>query len=94
MPTHNNWFENNIKDRLKFKDKDLQIKIKRSFVKKMNFHEASDYTAKNINDIGLPIYISYSGGLDSEYVVETFLRNKIPFNVIVVDSGGNKEEIK
>ena len=94
MPTHNNWFENNIKDRLKFKDKDLQIKIKRSFVKKMNFHEASDYTAKIINDIGLPIYISYSGGLDSEYVVETFLRNKIPFNIIVVDSGGNKEEIK
>lgn len=94
MPTHNNWFNSNISERLKNSSVDLKINIKRGPVKNLNFHAAADYTSNIIKDINKPIYISYSGGLDSEYVVKCFMRNNIPINVVILKTEGNKEELQ
>lgn len=51
-----------------------------------DFHQAADYTANLIyqkyND--KKIYVSLSGGLDSELVASVLLRNKIPFVPIIL----------
>jgi hypothetical protein len=74
-PTHNNWFKTLISNDLK----EFKIEFKRYTNKRMSINDAADYTANLISKLGKKIYISYSGGLDSEFVVDVFRRNNLEF---------------
>lgn len=54
-----------------------------------NFQDACDFTAKlmhqQFND--RPLYLALSGGLDSEVVANTFVRNNIPFTPLIFNLG-------
>ena len=54
-----------------------------------NFHDAASYTAKLLaakyND--KPLYVSLSGGLDSEVIANTFVKEGIPFTPIILNIG-------
>jgi len=59
-----------------------------------SFKQESINAAKQIHSDanGRPIFISYSGGVDSEYIVYTFLEAKIPFEIITARFKKNLNE--
>lgn len=51
----------------------------------LNFHDAADVAIRQIREqFPGPLYLAFSGGIDSEYVANTLLRNKIDFVPIIV----------
>ena len=49
----------------------------------MSFQDAADDAAIKFSKLHSNIYIGLSGGADSEFVADVFLRNNIPFTAIV-----------
>lgn len=47
------------------------------------FHKEADRVAQEIYDTNKNVYVAFSGGIDSEYVTETFRRNGIPVTPII-----------
>lgn len=94
MLIENNWISTNIKEKAANNDLDFKVTINPYPYQKMSFSEASDAVANKIAALNKPIYIGYSGGIDSEYVVKTFMKNNIPFKTVTVDVGGNKLDLE
>lgn len=94
MGTHLNWFRSNIRDRIQDPKTDLRIEINPYEFTEMSFHDAADYTAHLIYTKHSNLYVSLSGGADSEYVVRTFHRNSIPITPILVITSGNAKELE
>jgi hypothetical protein len=92
MITENNWITTNIKQRGANTNLDFKVTMTPYPYQKMSFTEASDAVAKKIAALNKPIYIGFSGGMDSEYVVRTFMKNNIPFKTVTVSTGGNGYE--
>jgi len=63
----------------------FSVKLKPTSLAKedINFTQASDNVAKELYQTYGKIYVAMSGGIDSEYVANTFLRNKIHFQPII-----------
>lgn len=78
---YNNWYT------LKF-DGSTEDKFEMLFDSKlarpMTWQDASDYTAQKIAENYSNLYLGLSGGLDSEYVANVFLRNNIPFTPVII----------
>jgi hypothetical protein len=94
MPGHNNWFDINLKKGLNNNEIPFEAKLSipiKSIV--TDFTIASDQTAKLIANTYQNLYICLSGGLDSEYVANVFLRNKIPFTAIIICTIENIGEV-
>jgi hypothetical protein len=89
---YKNWLDTNVKDRLL----DKTIKYKAWFNPRkfevMSFHEAADYTTKQIAELNVPLYLGLSGGMDSKYAFLCFHRNKIDIVPIIVKTHGNDYE--
>jgi hypothetical protein len=85
MAGYNNWFD------IKIDHNPTDIKQSKFDVifnhtkptKSMSFQDSADYTAKTIADDYDNLYLSMSGGLDSEFIAEVFFRNNIPFTPII-----------
>jgi hypothetical protein len=72
-----------------------QIKFEFSLtekVKDMSFQEAADYSANLINEKYKNLHLCLSGGLDSEFVADVFVRNKISFKPVIVLTPLNRGE--
>lgn len=93
MSTHLNWFRSNITERLTDPTVDLKLELNPYPFEVMSFHEAADMTAKLISRSHDNIYISLSGGADSEYTLRSFARNNIPVTPIIVETSGNLLEL-
>ena len=97
MTTHRNWISSNIHERLhhsaEAKGTDLRAKIVPYPFRRMPFHKAADYTARLIAEEHENIYIAFSGGADSDFVVRCFHRCNIPFTPIIVRTSGNSKEL-
>lgn len=54
-----------------------------------DFHSAADVAAQHLwtEHCDRPLYLALSGGLDSEYVANTLLRNQIPFTPVILKIG-------
>ena len=61
-------------------------------VKDMSFQEAADYSANLINVKYKNLHLCLSGGLDSEFVADVFIRNNISFKPIIVLTPLNQSE--
>ena len=92
MIVENNWLTTNIKQRAANINLDFKLTINPYPYQKMSFAEASENVAKKIAKLNKPIYVGYSGGIDSEYVVKTFMKCNIPFKTVTVETGGNRYE--
>jgi len=75
------------------KGTDLRAKIIPYPFRQMPFHKAADYTARLIAEAHENIYIAFSGGADSDFVVRCFHRCGIPFTPIIVRTSGNTKEL-
>jgi hypothetical protein len=62
-------------------------------VQKMSFDEAADYTANLIHSKYPELYLCLSGGMDSIFVGDVLLRNKIPFVPVIIDYFGVDPDI-
>lgn len=90
MITYNNWLESNVCEIVSGKKYTLKTNI--FFFKKMSFHESADWIAKDISKKYDNLYVALSGGMDSEYVVRCFYRNKLSFTPIIVKCKGSEIE--
>jgi hypothetical protein len=93
MIVENNWLTTNIKERLINKNIDFDVTITPYSFTKMKFIEACEATAIKIAAMNKSIYIAFSGGADSEYVVRLFKRLNIPFTAVTVKTPGNEYEL-
>lgn len=91
MLTKNNWYSSNLGDRLVDKSSDFHAFIRPYNFKKMNFNDASEMTALEIAQTYPSLFLSYSGGLDSEYLLRLFHRLNIPVKPIIVCCGNEIE---
>jgi hypothetical protein len=83
---HNGWYQSNLK---KGSPDNFNNQFKVAFnltepIRKLNFQDASDYTAQLIAKKYNNLHLLLSGGLDSEYVAKVLLRNNIKFIPIIV----------
>jgi len=81
---HNDWFSVSVSEpnfRLRFNS--------RASTLYQNFDDAADHAAQLLfKEWGdRPLYLSLSGGLDSEFTARILLKNKIPFIPIIVKIG-------
>jgi hypothetical protein len=80
---HNGWCEVNLTP------EQFSFRVNQPVSQELDFQSACDYTAKKLhsdwND--RPLYLSLSGGLDSELVANTFVRNQIPFVPVIIKIG-------
>jgi hypothetical protein len=80
---HNGWCSVNLTS------EQFSFRVNTPATEELDFHSACDYTAKTLcsdwND--RPLYLSLSGGLDSELIANTFVRNQIPFVPVIVKIG-------
>jgi hypothetical protein len=93
MATENDWIDSNIVERLLISGLPFDVRLRPYPFREMSFQDAADYTAKRIYEKNKNIYVSLSGGADSEFVVRVFHRNNIPFTPIIVKTSGNFKEL-
>lgn len=86
------WLTTNLKQRFAQKDLDFDVYLKPYAFKKMSLWDASSYTIKRIADKYENLFVSLSGGYDSEYVLKVCIENKVPVKPIIVMMNGNEIE--
>lgn len=87
MLTKNNWLRSNLNDRFTNPASDFSIDVVLYPFKEMTFQDASDYTCKEIAKEHDKLYLALSGGMDSDFVLRCFHRNKIDIHPIIVICG-------
>ena len=80
--TENDWLTHNLHERLIDPNTDLKVTIKSYDSEQLSFKDASDRIVQKIADLNKRIFVSLSGGMDSEYVLKCFMDNKILFDTI------------
>jgi len=93
MTTKHNWITSNIRDRLVDPACDFKLFVRPETPRYVNFDAAVKEVVYEITSIGKPIFVGYSGGMDSEYVIRAFMRYGIPFKPITIETTGNQEEL-
>jgi hypothetical protein len=91
MSTKNNWFSTNWKKRLENPNLDFEIEINLYPFKQMSFDEAADFTCREIDKDFDNLFLSLSGGMDSDFILQCFHRNNIKIKPIIVVCGNEKE---
>jgi hypothetical protein len=89
MATKNQWLTSNIEDRLTNKTADFFVKYKVSNITHNGFLQECKNVCEDIKNTYKKIYVAFSGGLDSEFVMKCFGKSATP---IIVDTPGNKLE--
>ena len=89
---HNSWISHNLDKRIKNRMLDFKFKFKFQQFKPMKFHDAAGSVASQISKEYKNIFLSFSGGADSEYVFKCFVNNKIQFTPVIVVSELNEWE--
>jgi hypothetical protein len=91
MLTNRNWFHTNLRQRFVDKSADLKFIINPYRFKSISFDEATDFTCQQLGDLNKKIFVAFSGGYDSEYVVRSLHKNSINFVPIIVKCGHTHE---
>ena len=87
------WIFNNLNERFENRNVDFKSWMTPTKFSIMPFHTAADYTVNEISKLNKKLFIALSGGVDSEYALLSFHRNKIPITPIIIELSSNKLEI-
>lgn len=93
MLTKHNWFDTTLRRRAINKSCDFKIITNPYYFKYLSFDTAADYTCEEIYKNYKNLYVAFSGGADSEFVLRCFHRNNIPVKPVIVKCG-NPWEIR
>lgn len=91
--TKNDWFSTNLIDRNFNNLLDFQIKLCPYESNNLSFKQNSILVANEIIDKYGKIYLAYSGGLDSEYVLRLFTECNLPITPIILNTPFNQSEL-
>lgn len=91
MITKNNWCTSNLNDRLINKNSIFQVYLNPQKFQKVDFNTACEESAVEIYQKYKTLYLAFSGGMDSDYILRIFHRLKIPITPIIVCYGNEKE---
>lgn len=89
----NDWFTTNLEERNK-RVCDFQLTLNPYKFKSRGFHQDCTDAAYDIANRYDNVHLSYSGGLDSEFILNTFVDAKIPITPVIVKTEFNKEEFE
>jgi hypothetical protein len=85
MLCRDNWIDISWDGLSKRKQKEnLRVMFNQKSDKIISFDQACDQTAHEIYSQHKNLYVTLSGGCDSENVANVFLRNKIPFTILIL----------
>lgn len=94
MATKNNWFTTTLNNRSTDNLCDFDIQMEPYQFKPGNFNDEAIRVAHELVEKHEKLYVSYSGGLDSEFVLNTFLKEGLPITPILVDTPYNQFELQ
>ena len=95
MFVKNNWMTTNLKERMLDPCLDFYANMEYQLSDILDFNIEADNVANLIrDDFNNKICIAFSGGMDSEYVVRIFHRNKIDFIPVIVLCNDNLSEAR
>jgi len=89
MTTKNQWLKPNIKERLNNHNLNFEVYYDVSNISHEGFLKECEKARDDIKQMYKKIYVAFSGGMDSEFVMKCFGDSVIP---IIVDTPGNKLE--
>lgn len=106
MLVENNWIKSNIANRKinnradinldfnvhEFTPVKLENPSKEALIKR--FHLQSNETCKKLKELDCPLYLAFSGGMDSDYVFTKLVENDVKFTPIIISTDGNLNEEK
>lgn len=93
MIIENDWLKTNIKQKALNNIIDYSITIAPYAYEKTTFNIACNGVCDKIVDMNRPIFVGFSGGIDSEFVVRKFMERDIPFTAVVTKTCTNRYEI-
>ena len=88
----NNWITHNLQNRIGDPALDFKTQFNPIPFKQLDFQQAIKYTIDLITSKYDNFYLSYSGGLDSEFILKAFYEAKVPIKPIIVKHSGNDIE--
>ena len=91
MLTNHDWFDTNLRQRFIDKSVDLSYIINPYRFKSTTFDKATDLTCEQLLDMNKQIFVSFSGGYDSEYVLRSLHKNSTNIIPIIVKCGDTDE---
>ena len=91
MITKNNWCISNLNDRFKNKNSKFEVYLNPQNFEKIDFNSACEKAAVEIYEKYKNLCLSFSGGMDSDYIFRLFHRLNIPIKPIIVCYGNEKE---
>ena len=84
VATENNWFTTNLKQRDTNPLVDFKITIKPYEFEDYGFYQNCNNLAKQLHEQNDKLYLCYSGGIDSEFVLKTFYDLGLPITPVIV----------
>jgi hypothetical protein len=87
------WIQSNIRQRYDKKDLQFDIKLDPKPFTPLPFYEAASVAIKKMADDYGHLWLSLSGGMDSEFVLKVGIENKVPITPVIVRTAGNAKEI-
>lgn len=93
MPGYNNWLKTNFKLGLDNGKLPFELNLSVPSTINYNFEESSDEAANLIANKYDNLYLCLSGGMDSEFVAQVLLRNKISFTPVLLRTESNTDEL-
>jgi hypothetical protein len=88
------WVKTNVKEILNDRTKSFDVTLNMYPFKKMSFAEATEYTINQMRDRYGKLYVSFSGGYDSYYIVEQMRLRGIDFVPVIVNVPWNTLELE
>ena len=92
--TKNDWLTTNLSERTNINLCSFSVSIRPYKFTTGIFKEEAKRVARDLCDTFDNLYIAYSGGLDSEFVLKTFHENGLPITPILVDTPYNQFELE
>ena len=90
--TKNNWFSTNLKDRTPTNFCDFEIHMPPYEFNHDSFTNQAKRVAHELAEKHDNLYVCYSGGLDSEFVLKTFYEEGLPITPVLIDTPYNQFE--
>ena len=87
------WFKHNLNKRSHGNVFDFNIEFFGQSFECLSFKEACIRRAKQIGKEYKRLYLSYSGGMDSEFVLSVFIEAGIPIIPVAISTSFNQEEL-
>ena len=88
------WLKTNIRERLYDHSADFKVEYELDQNDPIEFDVGVRSFTKHVSDKRSKIYIGLSGGLDSEFICNSFIEQNITFSPLIIDTPANQLELK